>query len=163
MLFAYTLLHVSISLLGIASGVVVIYGLLQNERLEGWTQFFLWTTVLTSVTGFGFPLTEKGLLPSHLFGVISLVLLAAAIYARGPKKLAGRWRVVYLVGAMASQYLNVFVLVVQMFLKTPALKALAPTQSEPPFAVAQLVILAVFLALGLKSLKTFRPEAASVG
>ena len=142
----FTLIHVIISLLGILSGFVLMAGMINADPMEGWTKFFLWTTVLTSVTGFFFPF--KRLMPSHIFGVISLVVLAAAIYGRYSAHLAGGWRLTYVIGAIFAQYLNVFILVVQMFQKIPALKKLAPTQKEPPFAVAQLVVFAAFVALG---------------
>lgn len=142
----YTLVHVLISLAGIASGLVVLGGLLKGQRLESWTRVFLVTTVATSVTGYGFPFEH--LLPSHIVGAISLVVLAVAIYARYARRLAGVWRVIYVVTAVLALYLNVFVLVVQLFLKVAALHALAPTQSEPPFGIAQLTVLVLFLALG---------------
>src|SRR6266550_3854360 len=122
----YTLVHVVISLVGIGSGFVVLYGLLTGKRLDRWTAVFLATTVATSVTGFGFPVHK--LLPSHVVGTISLVVLAIAIPARYSFHLAGPWRRVYVIGAVTALYLNVFVLIVQSFLKVPALKALAPTQ-----------------------------------
>src|SRR6266478_6758607 len=124
----YTFLHVLISLVGIVSGLIVMYGFLTGKRLEGLTAVFLTTTVLTSVTGFGFPFEH--LLPSHKVGIISLVLLAVAILARYGLHLAGAWRWIYAVCATMALYLNVFVLVVQSFEKVPALKAMAPTQSE---------------------------------
>src|SRR5438270_12757556 len=127
----YTLIHVLISLVGIASGLVVVFGLLGGKRLDGWTALFLATTVATSVTGFGFPFDH--LLPSHKVGILSLVLLTVAILARHAFHLAGAWRWIYVVSAAVALYLNVFVLVVQAFEKVPALKAMAPTQSEPPF------------------------------
>ena len=142
----FTLIHVVISLLGILSGFVVITGMINSDPMEGWTKFYLWTTVLTSVTGFFFPF--KRLMPSHIFGVISLVVLAAVIYARYSADLAAGWRLTYVIGAIFAQYLNVFVLVVQMFQKIPVLNRFAPTQKEPPFAVAQLVVLVAFIALG---------------
>jgi hypothetical protein len=144
-LAAYTLIHVVISLIGIGTGFVVLAGLLKGQRLDGWTKLFLWTTVLTSVTGFGFPVDH--VTPGHVIGVISLVLLAIAIVARYSKKMAGGWRPAYVISAMMAQYLNVFVLIVQSFMKVPALKALAPTQSEAPFAVTQIVVLVTFIAL----------------
>jgi hypothetical protein len=155
MLKTLTLVHVVISLLGILAGFVVITGMLDADPMDGWTQFFLWTTVLTSVTGFMFPFQR--LLPSHIFGVISLVVLAAAIYARYPGQLAGGWRLTYIIGAVVAQYLNVFVLVVQMFQKIPALKKFAPTQKEPPFALAQLAVLIAFVALGILAATRFHP------
>jgi hypothetical protein len=135
----YTLLHVLISLIGIGSGLIVLFGLLTARRLDGLTGVFLATTVLTSVTGFGFPFDH--LLPSHKVGIISLVVLAVAIPARYVFHMAGAWRWIYVVGAAMALYLNVFVLVVQAFLKVPSLTALAPTQKEPPFLVAQLVVI----------------------
>lgn len=142
---ALTIVHVAISLVGIASGFVVAYGLLTAKRLDAWTALFLATTVLTSVTGFLFPF-EK-FTPGLAFGVISLILLPVAIVARYRFRLAGRWRTAYVITAMTAQYLNVFVLIVQSFQKIPALHALAPTQSEPPFAVAQLITLVAFIAI----------------
>ena len=150
----FTFIHVAISLVAIAAGLVVLYGLLTAKRLEAWTALFLLTTVLTSATGFGFPF-EK-LLPSHVIGAISLVLLAVAIFARYARRLAGSWRWIYVVTAVVSLYFNVFVLVVQAFLKVPALKPLAPNQSEPPFLIAQLVVLAAFIVLGSLAVVRFR-------
>jgi hypothetical protein len=150
-----TLLHVVISLVGIVSGLVVGFGLIGNKRLDGWTATFLVTTVLTSVTGFlFFPL--KPFLPSHVTGIISLAFLAVALYARYGVAMAGGWRKTYVITAMISLYLNVFVLVVQLFLKVPALHALAPTQAEPPFAIAQGLVLLAFLAWGTLAVKKFR-------
>lgn len=153
---AVLITHVVISLLGIVSGYVVIAGMLQAQRLPRWTAFFLITTVLTSVTGFAFPFVK--LLPSHILAVLSLIVLAIAIYALYNRKLAGRWRAAYVVTAIIAQYLNVFVLIVQAFLKLPPLKALAPTQSEPPFAVVQGVNLVAFLVLGYLATKRFQSE-----
>src|SRR5713101_9991336 len=149
----YTLLHVLISLVGIVSGLIVMYGFLTGKRLDGLTAVFLTTTVLTSVTGFGFPFEH--LLPSHKVGIISLVLLAVAILARYGLHLAGAWRWIYAVCATMALYLNVFVLVVQSFEKVPALKAMAPTQSEPPFLVAQVIVLLLFIVLGIFAVKKF--------
>jgi hypothetical protein len=150
----YTLLHVVISLIGIVSGAVAVAGLLSGKRLDTTTAVFLSTTVLTSLTGYGFPFDH--LLPSHIVGAISLVVLAVAIYARYARRLAGGWRAAYVVSAVAALYFNCFVLVVQAFRRVPALNALAPTQSEPPFAVVQLVGLVLFLALGFAALRRFR-------
>lgn len=152
----YTFLHVLISLIGIGSGLVVMYGFLVGKRLDGLNVIFLVTTVLTSVTGFGFPFEH--LLPSHKIAILSLVILAIAILARYVCHLAGAWRRIYVVSASMALYLNVFVLVVQSFMKVPALKALAPTQSEPPFLVAQLVVLAIFVGLTILAAKKFRLE-----
>jgi uncharacterized membrane protein SirB2 len=153
-----TLLHVVLSLVGIASGIVVLRGLLAAKRLDGWTSLFLATTSLTSITGFLFPFRE--FLPSHAFGIISLIALAAAYYARYARGLTGSWRKTYVVTALIALYLNVFVLVVQSFLKIPALTALAPTQSEAPFAVAQLVVLMLFIWLGIRAFRKFCAPAA---
>src|SRR5271169_5467833 len=108
---AYTIIHVAISLAAIASGFVVLFGMISNKPLDGWTAFFLATTVATSVTGFGFPI--KGMTPGIAFGVISLVVLAAVIYARFPGHLAGGWRRVYVIGAVFAFYLNFVILIVQ--------------------------------------------------
>ena len=152
-LATYTTIHVAISLAGIFSGFVVLFGLLAGKRLDGWTAVFLTTTVLTSVTAFGFPFTH--LLPSHKVAIISLVVLAIAILARYAFHMAGVWRSTYVVTAMIALYLNVFVLVVQSFEKVPALKALAPTQSERPFVVAQLVVLTAFVLLIILAVRKF--------
>jgi hypothetical protein len=152
----FTFAHVLISLVGIASGFVVLFGLLAAKRLEGWTAIFLVTTVATSVTGFGFPIDV--ILPSHIVGIISLVVLAVAIIARYAFRLAGFWRSIYVIGAGIALYLNVFVLIVQLFQKVPALKALAPTQSEPPFAIAQGSALVVFVVLVIAAAIRFHPE-----
>jgi hypothetical protein len=146
-----TLVHVLISLIGIVSGLVVMLGLLAGKRLDKTTAVFLATTVLTSLTGYGFPFDH--LLPSHIVGAISLVVLAVAIYARYAGHLAGRWRVTYVVGAVLALYFNVFVLVVQAFLKVPFLHAMAPTQSEPPFAGVQLVVLVLFILTGILAVR----------
>src|SRR5438270_6263765 len=128
---AFTLFHVILSVAGIGTGFIVILGLLAGKRLDGWTAIFLATTVATSVTGFLFPFEH--LLPSHIVGGISLVVLALAIYARYARHVAGAWRWIYVVGAVLGLYLNVFVAIVQAFLKVPTLKAMAPKQTEPPF------------------------------
>jgi len=154
----YTFLHVLISLVGIGSGLVVMFGFLTGKRLDGLTTVFLITTVLTSVSGFGFPFDH--LLPSHIVGIISLAILAVAIPARYMFHLAGSWRWIYVIGAATALYLNVFVLVVQAFMKVPALKALAPTQTEPPFLAAQSVMLVVYLGLTVLATKRFHIEPA---
>jgi len=154
----FTLIHVVISVLGIITGLVVVGGLLAGERLDGWTGLFLATTTATSVTGFGFPFT--GVLPAHVVGAISLAVLAVALAARYWKQLAGRWRVTYVIAAVAALYLNVFVLVVQLFTKTPPLAQLAPTQQEAPFAVTQVLVLVVFVWLGWAALRNFRTVTA---
>ena len=153
----FTLVHTAISLIGIVSGLVVVYGMLGGKRLDGWTALFLTTTVLTSVTGYLFPFEH--LLPSHIVGGISLVVLAVALLARYSFHLAGGWRRTYVLTAVMALYLNVFVLVVQSFLKVPALHALAPAGKEPPFAVAQLIVLAVFIWLAIAAVKRFREDS----
>jgi hypothetical protein len=150
----FTLVHVVISLAGIASCLVVLYGMLTANAMNRWTGIFLATTVATSATGFGFPFEQ--LLPSHIVGAISLVVLAVAIVARYVKHLTGGWRLVYVIAATTALYFNVFVLVVQLFRRVPALHDLAPTQSEPPFAVVQLVVLVLFVTLGVAAAKRFR-------
>lgn len=140
----FTLIHVVISVLGILAGLVVVGGLIAGSRLSGWTGLFLLMTILTSVTGFGFPFTR--VLPPHVFGAISLVALAVCVVAY--RKQAPRWRSIYVITAVTALYLNVFVLVVQLFTKTPPLAQLAPTQQEPPFAITQLVLLGLFIWLG---------------
>lgn len=157
-LATFTALHVVISLIAIATGLVVAAGMLAGNRLPGWTAVFLVTTVLTSVTGFLFPFTQ--LLPSHIVGAISLVVLPLALVALYGKGLAGSWRGVYVIGSIFALYLNVFVLVVQAFLKIPPLNRLAPTGSEPPFAIAQIVVLALFIWLGVRAMRRFHPVAA---
>jgi len=150
------MLHVVVSLVGILSGVIVLVGMLGAKRLHGWTGLFLATTVLTSVSGFFFP--RDHLLPSHIVGILSLVVLVAAILALYAFRLAGAWRWVYAAGAVVALYLNVFVAVVQAFLKLSFLKPLAPTQSEPPFLIAQLAVMAIFVVLGIAAIRSFHPE-----
>lgn len=150
----FTIIHVIISLLGIASGFVVIYGMLGGRLLRGWNSFFLAMTVATSVTGFMFP--YHGFTPAIAFGVLSMIVLGLAIYALRSRRLEGGWRKVYIITALIAQYLNTFVLIVQSFQKIPALKPLAPTQSEPPFAIAQGLLLVAFLWFGFATVKRFR-------
>ena len=151
----FTLLHVVISLVGIGTGFIVMYGLTTGRHLPRWTAWFLATTVLTSLTGFLFPLKQIG--PPHLFGVISLVVLALALYGLYGARLAASWRWIYVAGAVIAQYLNVFVLIAQAFNKIPALNQFAPTQTtEPAFAVSQLVLLAIYVWVGILGVKRFR-------
>ena len=151
-----TLAHVVISLVGIAAGFVVLFGMLGSKKMGGWTALFLAFTVLTSVTGYlFFPL--QPLLPSHIVGAISLVLLAIAIYGLYSKHLAGGWRATYVVTAVLSQYLNFFVLIIQSFLKVPALHEAAPTQTETPFVAAQVLALLFFAVTGWMAVKRFHP------
>ncbi len=159
-LHIYTIIHTLISLVGIFTGLIVLFGLLAGKRLDGWTKWFLITTVLTSVTGFFFPF--HGFTPAHGVGIISLIVLAVAIFARYPRHLAGHWRWIYVVTAVIALYFNVFVGIVQAFLKVPALHAMAPTQTEPPFKLTQLVVLAIFVLLGIIAAIRFRPTSAGV-
>jgi hypothetical protein len=152
----FTTLHVVISLIGILSGFIVLYGLFTGKRLPAWTGLFLLTTVLTSVTGFFFPLTS--ITPALIVGVISLVVLAAAIYALYAGRLAGHWRWVYVVTALVALYLNVFVGVVQAFQKVSFLNPLAPTQSELPFVIAQVGLIAIFIMVGILTVRRYHPE-----
>ncbi len=149
-------IHVALSLIGIVSGFVVLYGLLIGRSLGGWTALFLATTILTSITGF--PLAPFGFDPPRTVAVISLVLLALAVAALYMFRLAGAWRWVYVGGAIATLYLNVFVAVVQAFQKLPFLQPLAPTQSEPPFLITQIAVLAIFIVLGILAAIRFHPE-----
>ena len=155
-LSTFTTVHVIISLVAIASGIIVLFGMLGSKRLDGFTGLFLLTTVLTSVTGFGFPFTH--LSPAHKLGIISLVVLAIAILARYSFHMAGSWRWIYVVTAVLALYLNVFVLVVQSFEKVPALHAMAPTQTEGPFKIAQLLVLVLFILLTVVAVRKFHPE-----
>jgi len=150
--------HTAISLIAIVAGLIVLYGLLTVNRMPAMTLFFLVTTIATSVTGFFFH--REQLLPSHIVGVISLVVLAVTVLALYTYRLRGIWRAVYVIGAVISLYLNVFVGVVQSFLKVPALHQLAPQGNEPPFAIAQGVVLLLFIVLGFLAFKRFRPVVA---
>ena len=159
-LSTFTMVHVVISLIGIVSGLVVLSGLFGSNRMPGLTALFLVTTILTSATGFLFPF-EK-LLPSHMIGILSLVLLLIACIALYATKLSGAWRWIHVVTAMAALYLNVFVLVIQSFLKIGPLHALAPSvpPSEPPFAVAEGVVLVFFIIVIIGAVRRFRPMPA---
>ena len=155
---AFTLLHVVISLIAIATGFVVVARMFRSNVAAGWTGIFLATTILTSVTGFLFP--ADTVLPSHIVGGISLVVLTIATAALYAFRLMGSWRWISAASAMFALYLNVFVLVAQAFLKGGFLKALAPKGSEPPFLVAQGVVLIVFILLGIKAVKSFHPDTS---
>jgi len=157
----FTALHVLISLVGIASGLVVMYGLLTANRLERWTTLFLVSTAATSLTGFLFPF--KGVTPGIVLGILSIIVLALAVVGRYALNLNGPWRPIYIVAASVALYFNVFVFVVQSFEKVPQLRALAPTQKEPPFAVAQLFVLLVFVVATGFALKRFRPDLNLAG
>jgi hypothetical protein len=151
----FTTFHVVLSLIGIFAGLVVLFGMFNSKKSGGWIALFLASTVLTSVTGFLFPSSSFG--PPHVLGIISLVVLAAAIYALYIGRLARSWRWIYVVGAVLALYLNVFVGVVQAFQKLPFLTPLAPTQSEPPFLIAQLAVMALFLAFGVVAVRRYHP------
>ena len=156
-LSAVTTLHVVISLIGIVSGLVVLFGLFKSQSMPGMTAIFLITTILTNATGFMFPFDK--LLPSHIIAILSLVLLAIACVALYGMNLSGAWRAIYLITAIASLYLNVFVLVIQSFMKVGPLHALAPSipPSEPPFAVTQGVVLVLFVIAIIAAVRRFRP------
>jgi hypothetical protein len=154
--------HTIISLIGIAAGFVVMFGMLGSNRMPGWTALFLATTILTSATGFLIPpLVSDKLLPSHMFGALSLVLLAIACFALYGQKLSGAWRWIYVLTALFSLYLNTFVLVIQSFLKIGPLHALAPSvpPSEPPFAILQGIVLVFFVIVIIGAIRRFRPLA----
>jgi hypothetical protein len=155
-LLTFTLIHVVLSLVGIVAGLVVVGGLMAGMRFDGWTGVFLATTLLTNVTGFGFPFAT--VLPSHIVGAISLVVLTVAIAARYWKQLAGGWGGVFVVAAVVALYLSVFVLVAQFFTKIPALIALAPTQGSPAFVISQFIALVLFILLGRAAVRGFRIE-----
>jgi hypothetical protein len=158
---AFTWLHVVISLAALVAGLVVLVGFVGGRRMDGWTAVFLATTILTSVTGFFFH--SDRLLPSHVFGVLSLVALAAAVAGLYLFRLQGAWRPVYVLAAVIALYLNVFVAVVQAFSKVPALQPLAPTQSERPFLVAQAVVLLLFIGAGIAAVRRFHPPVRKAG
>jgi hypothetical protein len=156
-LHAFTLMHVVISLIGIGSGLVVLFGFLAAKEFKQWILLFLVSTAATSLTGFLFPFHR--LLPSYIVGILSLIVLAGAIVARYSFHSAGTWRSVFVVCATIALYLNVFVLIVQLFKHVPVFHVLAPTQTEPPFLIAQVTVLAVFVVLGIFAAKRFRIPA----
>jgi hypothetical protein len=155
-LSALTLFHVILSLVAIGSGFVVMYELLASKWSDGWAKLFLATAVATSVTGFLFPVHH--FLPSHAVGILSLIVLGFAIRAFNRYRLVGGWRRTYVICSVVALYFNVFVLIVQLFEKVPALKALAPTQSEPPFQVAQLAALLLFVTIAIRGVRKFHGE-----
>src|SRR5579862_4611463 len=156
----FTLVHVLISLIAIVSGLVVLFGLCRGNPLNGWTAWFLATTVATSVTGFFFPI--HGFTPAIGVGILSLIVLAAAITARYGRHLLGSWRWIYVVGAVVALYFNSFVLVVQSFLKVPALHALAPSGSGPVFSLTHGVVLLFYLVAGISAVRKFHPAPSAV-
>jgi hypothetical protein len=156
---AFTLLHTIISLVAIGSGLIVVGGMFASHRLPGTTALFLFTTALTSVTGFLFPI--HGFTPALGVGILACVILAVALFALYKEHLVGAWRRIYVITALVSLYLNIFVLVAQSFMKISDLNALAPTQSEPPFAITQAVVLVIFILIGLIAVVKFRPISAA--
>ena len=156
----FVLVHVIISLIGIVAGLVVMFGMLGSNRMPGLTAIFLLFTILTSTTGFLIPpLVSEKLLPSHMIGLLSLILLAIACIALYVMKLSGSWRWIYVLTALISLYFNVFVLVIQSFLKIPALTALAPGNppTGPVFAVVQGIVLVFFVVMIIGVWRRFRP------
>ena len=156
----FTVIHVVLSVVGIVAGLVVVGGLMSGRRIDGWTGLFLATTVLTNVTGFLFPFVT--FLASHGVGIVSLLLLPVVLYARYGQQLRGRWRTVYVTGAVTALYLNVFVLMVQLFRRVPAMLVSAPTQQEPAFLVTQLLVLGIFIWLGRAAVQGFRVPAGTI-
>ena len=154
-LHIYTIVHTLISLVTIFTGLIVVFGMIGGKRLDGWTRWFVITAVLTTVTGFFFPF--HGFTPALGLVIISLPFLALSIFARCSKQLAGAWRWIYVIGAVICLYFNLFVLVVQSFLKIPALHALAPTQTEPPFKLTQLIVLLLSVMLAIVAVIRFLP------
>jgi hypothetical protein len=155
-LSTFTFLHVLVSLIGIASGLIVVLGLIAGKRLPRWTALFLATTALTSLSGFLFPF--KGVTPGIVLGVLSLILLSVAVISLYRGRLAGAWRGTYVINATLALYFNFFVLIAQLFAKVPALKAIAPTQSAPAFGITQLIVLAAFVSLTVLAFRRFRGE-----
>jgi hypothetical protein len=159
-LAAFTYLHVAISLIGIAAGLVVLIGMIGDRRIPAATALFLVTTVLTSVTGFLFPF--HGVTPGIVIGILSLIVLLIAIVALYARGLAGAWRGTYVITASVALYFNFFVFIVQSFEKVPALKAIAPTQASPVFGMTQLVVMAVFVVLTILAFKRFHGEPPAI-
>jgi len=158
---AFTLLHVIITLFAIGSGLMVVGGMFASHKLPGTTALFLFTTALTSLTGFLFPI--HGFTPALGVGIVACIILAVALFALYKERLVGAWRWIYVVTAIISLYLNVFVLIAQSFMKVAALNALAPTQSEPPFAITQGTVLVIFIVICLIAIANFRPVTAVRG
>jgi hypothetical protein len=158
----FTTFHVLLSLIGIVTGLIVVFGMLSSMRRNAWTTLFLTTTVATSVTGFMFPTSDmfpsSAIDPAKVVGAISLVVLAVTILALYVYHLAGAWRWIYVTGAVVALYFNVFVAVVQSFQKLPFLHSLAPKGSEPPFVVAQALVMAIFVILDIVAGRRFHPS-----
>jgi hypothetical protein len=156
----FTFVHVVLSLVGIFSGLFVLYGMITGKRYDGMTGLFLATTVLTSVTGFMFP--YHGFTPAIGVGIVSMLVLAIALYARYSRHLVGGSRRTYVITAVIALWLNCFVLVAQLFEKVPSLHVLAPKGSEPPFLISQVIVMVVFIGLGYAAVKGFREPLAAV-
>src|SRR5215472_2294244 len=157
-LHMYTIVHTLISLAAIFTGLIVVFGMIGGKRHDSWTKWFLITAVLTTANGFLFPF--HGVTPAIILGIITVPVLAITIYARYSRRLAGAWRWIYVIGAVMMLYFNLFVLVVQAFEKVPALHAMAPTQTESPFKLTQLVVLVGSILLGSVAVIRFHPESA---
>ncbi|HET8834841.1 MAG TPA: hypothetical protein VFN08_08930 [Gemmatimonadales bacterium] len=156
----FTFLHVALSVVGLIAGLVVVGGLMAGRHFSGWAGTFLVTTFLTNLSGFGFPFVK--LLPSHVLGILSLILIPVVMYALYAKRLEGGWRRTYVVGAVVALYFNAFVLVAQLFHRIPALIVLAPQQKEPPFQIAQLLLLVLFVALGRAAWRGYAGQAGTM-
>ena len=157
-LSTFTVIHVVISLIAIVAGFVAVMEMIADRPLDIWNTIFLWMTILTSVTGFFFPFA--GVTPGIVVGIISLVVLAAALFALHARHLNVAWRWIYVVCAIVALWFNVFVAIVQSFQKVAFLQALAPTQSEPPFQIAQGAALVLFVVLAILAVRKFHPQAA---
>jgi len=157
----FTFLHVAVSVVGLIAGFVVVGGLMAGQNFRGWAGTFLVTTFLTNLTGFGFPFVK--LMPSHVLGILSLILIPVVMYALYAKHLEGGWRRTYVIGSVVALYFNAFVLVAQLFHRIPALIVLAPKQKEPPFQIAQLLLLVLFIVLGRAAWRGFAGEARTLG
>ena len=156
----FTQIHVVLSLIGIVAGLVALFGMFKNNALNGWTLIFIITTVATTLTGFLFPF--KGFTPAIGTGIVSSLVLAVTILARYAFNMLGAWRWIYVVTAVVSLYLNCFVLVVQGFLKVPALNALAPQGTEPAFVLTQGLVLVLFVIAGFLAVRRFHPVSGTV-
>jgi len=152
-LMMLTLLHVAASLLGLVAGFSVLFGLIVSRQVDQWMARFLWATLVTTLTGFLFPVHQ--LLPSHVVGLIEVVVLSLAFLARQKLDLSGRWRRQFVIAVTVALYFNTFVAIIQCFKHIPWLQTLAPTQSEPPFLVTQSIVLLLFIALGITATRRF--------
>ena len=154
LLTALTWFHTALSVIALIAGCVVLRDLLRSKAPDGWTTVFLITAISTSVTGFLFPFTTFG--PSHWVGVFSLIVLALALFGAYVYAFAGPWGRIYAASMVAAQYFLVFVLIAQAFMKVPMLHAAAPTLSEPPFAIAQVIALVLFAGIAIAAARTYR-------